>query len=321
MDNPCKKCVVCGSVDMRALYKVCDTNQGVPGEWDIVSCAVCGNGVLAPFPEVAEIEAFYRDVFYTDDGKRFRGWMEVLRAKVASWRGLRLNQLCRGRGKLMDFGSGAGHFAASQVKEGWEVASVDPYSAASNNADKVKLVGDSFALSYPDNYFDAITLWYVLEHLRNPHAAIAEFQRVLKPGGVLILAQQDFASLQAQFFKSNWLFLDPPRHLWQFTAQGVEKMAEAHGFETIEKRWASLEMSPFCMLQSALNMIVGNENDLFRFLKNGKLSEQGNNRLLPTIISIMLLPVVGPVILLSYFALLAFNSGDVVEVYLRKKPL
>lgn len=324
MHDPCTICVVCGASRMRKLYPVRDSNQGVAGTWDIVACAECGNGVLSPFPAPSEIEAFYRDVFYTGDGKRFRGWMEKLRAAMASLRGLYLNRLCPTRGTLMDFGSGAGHFAAVQMRNGWKVFSVDPYSTASNQPHSAQLVGDSFKLTYPDHFFDAITLWYVIEHLRNPHAALAEFQRVLKPGGILILAQQDFASLQAAFFKENWLFLDPPRHLWQFTSDGVVRLAAAHGFTLVKKSWANLEMSPFCMLQSALNMLVGNENDLFRFLKNAKLSKTANkqpatkNRFLPTLISILLLPLLGPLILLAYFILLPFKSGDVVTLYLRK---
>lgn len=308
---------------MKKLYSVLDTNQGVPGVWDIVACSECGNGVLCPFPEAKEIETFYRDVFYTNDGKRFRGWMEKLRLIAAHLRGARLNRLCPGRGKLMDFGSGAGHFAAAQANKGWQVESVDPYSPASNSANSVRLKDDSFELLYPDNHFDAITLWYVIEHLRNPNSAIAEFQRVLKPGGILVLAQQDFASLQAKFFKQNWLFLDPPRHLWQFTADGVERLAAKHDFVPVEKSWASIEMSPFCMLQSALNMIVGNENYLFRFLKNDKLSKESSaskGRFLPTIISVGLLPILAPVVLIFYFILLSIRSGDVVTIYLRKKP-
>lgn len=322
INDPCRICIVCGSSHMKKLYSVRDTNQDVSGVWDIVACTECGNGVLSPFPTAKEIESFYRDVFYTDDGKRFRGWMEKLRLIVANLRGGRLNQICPKRGKLMDFGSGAGHFAASQAKKGWLVESVDPYSAASNNANSVRLDESSFKLLYPDNYFDAITLWYVIEHLRDPDAALDEFMRVLKPNGVLILAQQDFASLQAKFFKQNWLFLDPPRHLWQFTAKGVADIAKKHGFELIENRWANIEMSPFCMLQSTLNMLIGNNNYLFRFLKNRKLSNETstpNAELFPTFVSIALLPVLAPIILISYFLLLYISSGDVVTVYLRKK--
>ena len=324
MPDPCTSCMVCGSKQLRALYPVKDTNQGVPGQWHILACEACGNGVLSPFPSNGEIASFYRNLFYTDDGKRFRGWMEALRGLFARVRGMTLNRLVP-TGRLLDFGSGAGHFAAAQSKLGWEVHSVDPYSAASRNAASCRLTDESFELLYPDHHFDVVTLWYVIEHLRSPRAAIEEFHRVLKPGGLLVLAQQDFGSLQARIFGPNWLYLDPPRHLWQFTARSVQLLAQQEGFESVHTSWASLEMAPFCMLQSALNVIVGNENDLFRFLKNRNLPQDSSERIgarrrfWPTLASILLVPILGPLVMLAYLALLPFKSGDVVTLYLRKR--
>lgn len=42
------------------------------------------------------------------------------------------------------------------------------------------------ALSFPDGSFDLIICNHVLEHVNEPHAALAEFNRCLKPGGRLI---------------------------------------------------------------------------------------------------------------------------------------
>jgi ubiquinone/menaquinone biosynthesis C-methylase UbiE len=324
LTDPTKTCIVCGGHDFATLYSVTDTNQGVPGQWDILQCKSCGNGVLSPYPDADVIGSFYRDYFYTDEGKRFRGWMEVLREKAAALRGRNLNKLKPQRGRLMDFGSGAGHFASAQRAAGWEVHAVDPYSAASTNAEYCRLTDISFELLYPDNHFDVVTLWYVIEHLRHPRAALAEFRRVLKDDGVLLLAQQDFGSLQAKIFGPHWLYLDPPRHLWQFSASSLTTLAENVGFKVIHTQWSSLEMAPFCMLQSAYNMLLGNHNDLFRFLKNRKLPKSMKDgsvarpRPWATAASIALLPVMVPLIVLLYFMGLLFKQGDIFTLYLKK---
>lgn len=46
--------------------------------------------------------------------------------------------------------------------------------------------GDLLQLPFPDNTFDIIISWTVLEHLDNPQACFREFARVCKPGGLMV---------------------------------------------------------------------------------------------------------------------------------------
>lgn len=59
---------------------------------------------------------------------------------------------------------------------------------------KIDIVSDIANIPEPDASFDAILCSEVFEHLPSPHLALAEFQRLLKPGGKLILTAP-FASL------------------------------------------------------------------------------------------------------------------------------
>jgi SAM-dependent methyltransferase len=319
--SPTSRCIVCGGDAFHALYPVSDTNQGVPGEWKIIQCNDCRLGVLSPFPEQAEVASFYRDQFYTTDGKRFRGWVEWIRLQLARQRGRTLNRLMRQKGNLLDFGSGAGHFAAAQRDAGWQVWAIDPYSRAAEHPDKVRLDGDKIVLDFPDGFFDAVTLWYVIEHLRDPIAAIREFHRLLRPGGCLVLSQQDFASLQARTFGPRWLYLDPPRHLWQFNETNLGRLARDLGLQPLVTSHASIESGPFTILQSTLNVLLGNENYLFRLLKSGSLrapNKGPSGRITPVkaAASVLLSVLLAPFSLLAYWLLLLGRSGDVFTLYL-----
>jgi len=55
-------------------------------------------------------------------------------------------------------------------------------------------VADLYALRFPDESFDAVFLHGVLEHLRDPVAALCEANRVLKRGGVLGARHTDFGA-------------------------------------------------------------------------------------------------------------------------------
>ena len=316
------QCLACGNSDFKIAYKVKDANQGVVGEWDIKVCAHCGLGVLDPFPTQEEVSSFYRDQFYTENGKRFQGWVEDFRELLAWLRGSKLASLKLQKGRLLDFGAGAGHFAKVQQMRRWDVYSVDPYSSKAQHSDLCKLDGDRIKLEFPDHYFDAVTLWYVIEHLRNPEAAIAEFSRVLKPDGILVLAQQDFASIQAQIFGPRWLILEPPRHLWQFNESNLLKLVSRYHFKKCAISHASIEMGPFTILQSMLNYLLGNENYLFCLLKNGGLRARSESKKIPlwvALASIVLGIILLPVSIILYFIFLLMGSGDVFTLYLTRK--
>lgn len=50
-------------------------------------------------------------------------------------------------------------------------------------------VADATHLPFPDSSFDCVTCQTVLIHLKDPEAALKEFIRVLKPGGLLAVAE------------------------------------------------------------------------------------------------------------------------------------
>jgi SAM-dependent methyltransferase len=55
--------------------------------------------------------------------------------------------------------------------------------------------GDIYALPYPDNSFDAAFANHVIEHLSDPVRALKEIHRVLKPGSVLGMCNDDWSGL------------------------------------------------------------------------------------------------------------------------------
>jgi SAM-dependent methyltransferase len=320
-----RRCEVCRGDRFRTLYPVADRNQDVPGTWMIVACEDCGLGRLDPMPAPDRIGEFYRDVFYADGGQRFRPWMERLRRWAGRLRGHRLRALTPLGGRLLDFGAGSGHFAAAQRAQGWDAVAVDPYSNAAGLEAGAHIEGGRVSLNCADGAYDAITLWYVIEHLPDPRGAVREFRRALRPGGILVLAQQDFSSVQARLFRERWLILDPPRHLFQFSRSNLSRLVEEEGFTVRHVSAASLELGPFTILQSLLNCIVGNQNYLFCYLKNRRVVGQAGGpgqrrgRLSPPVLlSLLLTPLLGPFALACYLVLLPFGSGDVFTLYLER---
>ena len=81
-------------------------------------------------------------------------------------------------------------------------------------------------------------------------------------------------------------------------------------------------MGPFTILQS-MYILLGNYNFLFRFLKSKQLKSPTSKisafrNSVSTVISLILLPVLGILAFLAYVILISFGSGDVFTLYLRK---
>jgi ubiquinone/menaquinone biosynthesis C-methylase UbiE len=57
------------------------------------------------------------------------------------------------------------------------------------------VVGDVYALDFPDRSFDVVHAHQVLQHLVDPVAALREMARVTRPGGVIAVRDADYASM------------------------------------------------------------------------------------------------------------------------------
>ncbi len=101
--------------------------------------------------------------------------------------------------------------------------------------------GDLLDAHYPDNFFDVINVCHVIEHVLNPVAYAKELQRILKPGGILIIATPDISSFAYRMYRIiNFLSLRVPlivdglEHTVVFNKKALAKLTSDHNFQIIE---------------------------------------------------------------------------------------
>jgi SAM-dependent methyltransferase len=90
--------------------------------------------------------------------------------------------------RLLDVACGPGHLAAAAAAKGAKAVGVDAAEgmvavARAGYADIEFLRGDAERLPFGDASFDAVVAGFVVNHLPCPERALAEFARVVRPGG------------------------------------------------------------------------------------------------------------------------------------------
>ncbi|MDT0675369.1 class I SAM-dependent methyltransferase [Autumnicola musiva] len=139
-------------------------------------------------------------------------------------------------GKILDVGAGTGDFLITARKHHFEIFGTEPNETARGMAIRkdVSLVKDYQELKIKN--YDVITLWHVLEHIKEPEEGIAKLSELLDDDGVLVIAVPNFKSFDAQHYKECWAAYDVPRHLFHFSQKGIESLFTAGGFELLSKK-------------------------------------------------------------------------------------
>ena len=260
------ECPVCDSRAAMPMYGI----DGLPHR--ILSCDGCGLGRMYPLPSPEEVASFYPAEYYGSPGAKFEPLTESVIRFVGTVHVRSLSKSLPESARILDVGCGRGVLLSSLADYGHEVHGMDVSETAVTGADpraQIKVAGCLMECEYPDKHFDQIILWHVLEHLTNPREVLAEINRILKPGGQVIVAVPNFSSRQAQWAGPAWFHLDLPRHLFHFPVAALRQILERTGFKVAREQHFSLRQNPFGWVQSAFNKREDlTRNALYNMLHN-----------------------------------------------------
>lgn len=251
-----------------------------PGKWTFYRCADCRSAWLDPRPSKASIGRAYEDyvTHVADDDvsvlpkslliRRLHAWINDYKnaryglrrtpatrggrwlvALVPSMRA-KADSQCRhlprrpvGGGRLLDVGFGNGGFLKLAGEMGWSAQGIDfdakAVAVARAQGLDVRRASVDDLLQESARY-DVITISHVIEHVYDPVQLLGTLYRLLKPGGYLWLETPNLESAGARRFGSDWMALDPPRHLLLLNSRALRMSLEKAGFQNIVQRWHGL---------------------------------------------------------------------------------
>lgn len=251
-------CPICRCGAYRIFLKAQSENWRE--EFSICQCDDCGFCFVNPRPSIDEIGRYYPPSYHSDPARSGSGWIEIKRqlqysvlqtsygwpTKIAP-RLARLLSIPVERGfgrafpfhpgkRLLDIGAGNGEFLLwlRDLEASWQLTGVELSPAACEIArrnDLRILNGTLNDQSFPDESFDIVTMWNVLEHLHNPMDTLREIYHILSLGGYLALVVPNIASSQFKRFGADWWVLQLPQHLQYFSPDTLRLALTKAGFD------------------------------------------------------------------------------------------
>lgn len=203
----------------------------------LVRCADCGF-LFDSGHSAEELQELYGDSYFEDYPQAEGGYSddEAQRRMEAT---KRLEWIARWKqsGRLFEVGAAAGFFLDEARKVGFEVSGVEPGPTVSQFA------RDSFGLDVqtgfleqielPEDPFDVVCMFHVLEHIHSPAAVLRELREHTVVGGMLFVEIPNIESVVARKSGADWKFLDLPNHVGFYSPDHLAKLFGDAGYELV----------------------------------------------------------------------------------------
>jgi len=284
------QCNICGNEEHEPVLTVPDCGQTLD-YYQLVRCPKCDLTFVNPRPKNLAWSKYYpEDVYYAYQNNNLQGFVPKIKLKVKNylmeWAGGYRNQKNRsgtGRiidrlfgeilkdyligvvpskyaGNLLDVGCGNGESLMWYRNHGWDTLGVEAskkgvIAARSKGLEIIESAIEEVNL--PDNYFHAITMIQVLEHLQDPKGALSKLYRALRPGGLVVAGVPNFLCLDRQILGKAWLPLETPRHLYYFTPKSLKNLFRAVGFNVLQVRRKTKYGVSLCQIEASCRLEPG----------------------------------------------------------------
>ncbi len=229
-------------------FKITDSAYG--SLWTFFACRDCRFVFSNPYTGEKDIVTFYsqlQDSEYSQEAenraKNFNTLLERMQ-KLQS-----MGKAPAGK-KLLDIGAASGIFLDMARSAGYGIEGVEPSNFLVREAEKhygIKLFEGTVETYTSAEKFPVITLLDIIEHLVEPDAFMNHVDRLIQPGGLLVLVTPDVSSLAARIMGKRWWHYRIA-HINFFNLHSLRFLLEKHGYEIILKKKYVWNFSVFYLL-------------------------------------------------------------------------
>ena len=261
-------CSCCGSDTWREIARGRDyIYQASDVYLSLVSCERCEHIYLNPQPTISSLPVMYPSNYGTFSSK-FRGGynlLAVIKNKVNLKRFKAVAGMLAKGMRILDVGCGNGELlrALATARPDLELYGLDWHFPAATR-EELEAVGIHLVegtledAAVPENFFDRILMYQLVEHLWEPRIGLAKLSATLKPGGIIAIETPDTDGYDRRFFlKGAWGGYYVPRHLNLYNFERLARLLEETGFEVVHQKSLPAPVIWCYSLQAALQERFG----------------------------------------------------------------
>jgi SAM-dependent methyltransferase len=261
------RCILCNNYNFRIIYQ--------KDHWHYLRCLNCDLVSLYPRPSQQDLMRSYRD-YLPIQPKEIDAWEIMMKPVTVKSANLIESRVRTGSRKLLDIGCGYGFLLKEMKSRGWMVEGIDISQTGRQYAhDRWDIPVHSKPLEYlniPENSFEVITLFYVIEHVHDPLSVLMEVKRIIKPGGHIFLRwphSTPIVRMLGPLARKLDLY-HTPYHLYDFSPKTMERMLKSCGFREIETMIKGNTRPPN-RLASLISVVFGGIGEGLYYLSRSNL--------------------------------------------------
>lgn len=210
-------------------------------QMDVLKCRRCS------FIQIAEMEEYdYKEEYF--DNNKYRDYRCQNRENER--RKKLVKKFCSRGSRIIDIGCASGEFVSS-VKDEFDIFgcdfSLNAIKIAKNKNPQMKerFWQASVKELAPDgDYYDAVCMWDVIEHIDDPLEAMHHVLSILKKDGYIFISTPDIGTVFAKIMGAKWPFMTPPEHLSFFNKRSMQYFARLMCLKIVKRsdrgKWANL---------------------------------------------------------------------------------
>jgi len=169
--------------------------------------------------------------------------------KQAAWRRILASlEPHRRLGTLLEVGANVGGFLAAARDQGWKAVGVEPSLPCARFAREQRGLdvrdGVLEEAGLPENAFDVVYANAVFEHLPKPGLVFQEVERILRPGGVVLIDTVNWDSYTRRNVGQEWKLIDPRVHLCLYTPDTLARYCRNAGLEVVRMHSHGVRFRP-----------------------------------------------------------------------------